>query len=262
MSLILEALRKSEAERRLGSAPDLLAPMPVLHAPARRLRWPLWVAGACVMVVAMASAWWWMRASSTTPSAPITIRSTQPASHGDANNTVAGNATGEAPQPSIAIRTSQPPVITLPVANVPNAATPAHTSAAALPMPKLPATPVPPTSARASIDATVPRLADAPRAMPAPPTIVTATATPAPTPVDEPALSPLADLSADERNGLPAMKVSMHVYADDPAQRFMIVDGQRVGEGARIASGVVLVHIRRDGAEIDVRGRRLLLPKP
>jgi len=98
--------------------------------------------------------------------------------------------------------------------------------------------------------------------MTAPPAIATATATPAPAPVDEPALSPLADLSVDERNGLPALKVSMHVYADDPTQRFMIVDGQRVGEGARMAGGVVLVHIRRDGAEIDVRGRRLLLPKP
>jgi general secretion pathway protein B len=72
----------------------------------------------------------------------------------------------------------------------------------------------------------------------------------------------LADLSADERSNLPALKVTMHVYADASAQRFMIVDGQRVGEGARLADGVILVRIRHDGAEIDAHGRRLLLPKP
>ena len=81
-------------------------------------------------------------------------------------------------------------------------------------------------------------------------------------PADEPVLQSLADLGADERNGLPTLKVSMHVYADNPARRFMIIDGQRVGEGARLADGVILVRIRRDGAELDVHGRRLLLPKP
>ena len=75
-------------------------------------------------------------------------------------------------------------------------------------------------------------------------------------------LVPLGSLSAAERNALPTLKVSMHVYASDPAQRFMIVDGQRVGEGARLADGVILVRIRHDGAEIDAHGMRLLLPKP
>jgi len=262
MSLILEALRKSEAERRLGSAPDLLAAMPVLRAPARRSRGPLWIAGACMVVAAMASAWWWMRATPMTSSEPMAKPSTQPASHGDANNAIAGNITGDAQRPSIAIRASQPPVITLPVTNVPNPAPPTRKAAAASQLATSAAAPVPPAPSWASVTPTVPKLADEPAAMTAPPAIATATATPAPAPVDEPALSPLADLSVDERNGLPALKVSMHVYADDPTQRFMIVDGQRVGEGARMAGGVVLVHIRRDGAEIDVRGRRLLLPKP
>ena len=79
---------------------------------------------------------------------------------------------------------------------------------------------------------------------------------------DELPLQPLSTLSANERSTLPPLKVSMHVYAQSPAQRFMIIDGQRVGEGARIADGVTLVRIRRDGAEIDVRGRRMLLPNP
>jgi general secretion pathway protein B len=81
-------------------------------------------------------------------------------------------------------------------------------------------------------------------------------------PVDDPALLPLSALPESERSALPPLKVSMHVYADDPAQRFMLVDGQRVVEGDRIGNGVVLVHIRRSGAEIDVRGQRLLLPNP
>jgi general secretion pathway protein B len=262
MSLILEALRKSEAERRLGSAPDLLAPMPILRAPARRPHRPMWIAGGCILAVAMASAWWWMRATTATFSAPIAGQPTQRESHGDANNTVANDATGEARQPFIAIRTSQRPTITLPVANVPDAAAHARKFVAALPMPTMAVASMPPASARASMKATVPKLPDEPTEKPVPPTNATAAATPAPAPVDEPELSPFDDLSVEERNGLPAMKVSMHVYDDDPAQRFMIVDGQRVGEGARIANGVMLVHIRRDGAEIDVRGRRLLLPKP
>ena len=53
----------------------------------------------------------------------------------------------------------------------------------------------------------------------------------------------------------------MHVYSDEPARRFAIIDGQRVAEGARLGPGVV-AQIRRDGVVIDIDGRRVLLPKP
>lgn len=76
------------------------------------------------------------------------------------------------------------------------------------------------------------------------------------------ALESIADLPPTERAALPPLQVSMHVYAELPGDRFMIVDGARVGEGARIGDRIVLVQIRRDGAVLDIGGRRVLLPKP
>src|SRR5690349_17781814 len=60
MSLILEALRKSEAERRRAVVPDLLAESAVAApiAPATPQRWP-WIAGTIAIVGLLA--WWTMR---------------------------------------------------------------------------------------------------------------------------------------------------------------------------------------------------------
>src|SRR5690606_16359967 len=58
MSLILEALRKSEAERRRGSAPDVALELPPVPARGRRAApawlWPLLAAIALLLVLA----WW------------------------------------------------------------------------------------------------------------------------------------------------------------------------------------------------------------
>lgn len=50
MSLILEALRKSEAQRQLGRAPGVLAPMPA--ARRSRARWPFALLASSAIVVA------------------------------------------------------------------------------------------------------------------------------------------------------------------------------------------------------------------
>ncbi|RZA17465.1 MAG: hypothetical protein EOP93_13255, partial [Lysobacteraceae bacterium] len=59
MSLILEALRKSEAERRRGQAPDVameLPPASVPRAPATAT----WLLPALLLVaIALLAAWWW-----------------------------------------------------------------------------------------------------------------------------------------------------------------------------------------------------------
>src|SRR5690606_25468116 len=59
MSLILEALRKSEAERRRGEAPDLRVELPPVASP-RRAAVPAWagIAGvALVLLAALALLW-------------------------------------------------------------------------------------------------------------------------------------------------------------------------------------------------------------
>ncbi len=68
----------------------------------------------------------------------------------------------------------------------------------------------------------------------------------------------LSDLSAAERRQLPPLKVSMHLWASTPAERFAIVDGARVGEGDRIGDAVV-DSITRDGLVLAWNGRRLRL---
>ena len=59
MSLILEALRKSEAERRRGSAPDVAMELP--PAAARRARTtPAWMLPAALLAaIALLAAGWW-----------------------------------------------------------------------------------------------------------------------------------------------------------------------------------------------------------
>jgi general secretion pathway protein B len=69
----------------------------------------------------------------------------------------------------------------------------------------------------------------------------------------------LSDLSVDERKALPTLKLSMHMWNDDPAQRFVILDGNRLHEGDRIGDAVVTA-ITTDGVVLDWNGRRLKLP--
>ena len=78
----------------------------------------------------------------------------------------------------------------------------------------------------------------------------------------DPPLPGLASLPASERAALPPLKLSMHVYSEEPARRFVIVDGQRLVEGAAPAPGIVVEAIRRDGAVLAVNGRRVLLARP
>ncbi len=61
--------------------------------------------------------------------------------------------------------------------------------------------------------------------------------------------------------GLPELSVDLHIFADDPAKRAVFINGRRYVQGARIVEGPVVEEITRDGAVLNHRGRRFLLPR-
>lgn len=226
MSLILEALRRSEAERRRGQTPSLLDGLSPARVRTRPL-WPVALAGLFGGLLLAAAVAWWLRPAALPAALP--------------------------PRPApVAVPIAAP--IAAPVA-VPVAAPIAAPVAA-------PVAP-PPTPSLAPI-------ADPTPAPPSPPT-TSLPMTPAPilhaAPEADPHLGPraddlaVADLSAPLRAGLPPLRLSMHVFAEDPARRFAIVDGARLREGEALADGLQVLEIRRDGLRLAWQGRTLWLPR-
>lgn len=219
MSLILEALRKSEAQRQLGRVPGVLAPMP----PARRYRltrtfvWIAWIA------LAFAGGWLaWLRPM---PSASDRGRQSQPVSASPAPPAVLAER-----------RIGIPPERSSDAVAGADAPAPVRSDSVSTPISTPISTPSAPAAPASTSDAS-----------PIAPT--------------DPLPSP-ADLLPGERAALPPLRMSMHVYADQPGARFVIIDGKRVGEGALLADGVVLRTIDRDGIVIDAHGRTVRVSRP
>lgn len=249
MSLILEALRKSEAERRRGQAPDVLADMPRAQPVARRPIAPwLWL----LPVLALALVGLWLANRSETPQIPVSPSD-------DRTTTVT--------QPSPAAELPPVPRLTPPQTATPPAvvsADRAPTTTAPLPAVASPERPAQP-AASAAIQPP-PQVAPAPVASPVRPAPVEPLVAQPPTPIPPaPVTRPdagvefLSDLSVADRNALPPLKLSMHLWNADPAQRFVILDGNRVVEGDRVGDTVV-TEITSDSVVLDWRGRKLTLP--
>ena len=69
------------------------------------------------------------------------------------------------------------------------------------------------------------------------------------------------ELGAQATAGLPALNVDLHVYANDAASRFVILNGRRYTEGARTGEGLLVEHITPDGVILNNKGLRFLLPR-
>ncbi|HVF34535.1 MAG TPA: general secretion pathway protein GspB [Candidatus Saccharimonadia bacterium] len=329
MSLIYEALRKSEQQRRLGETPTLTTPPS--WTPRRRR--PYRAAVFAAIVVALAGGAWWLgRASlrdgadgrqaavapvpvsrvptATAPPEPVSVPQ-PPASASAAPAAPAAVDAVPPPEPVAAAMppppadAAAPPAISPELqrkldageifANSPEQlATRAPTSeqayvppdaalpeplpdlenapVAAVPDPSLPPPPAPvPADPNAIATVVVPPRAPAPAPEPAasPPPVTTlaedaaAGAAAAPVaPRDGATPVPYVfELPLATRRELPPLKLNMHVYSDDAAHRFVIVDGTRAAEGGNVSTDLDVVEIRNDGVVLAFRGTRFLLPR-
>lgn len=271
MSLILEALKKSERQRQVGTAPTLATP-PMSRRRKRNLL--PWLVGA--IVVAAVAGWWLSREDMPDATPPADVRNEVPA---PVSGPVAASArkpevpmttvAPAPPSPSVNIEpTSAPPpaVVTTEtqVAEAAAAVAAAAPPAAQPPATTTPAAAPPATSGTAPSDVgptTSPAIGAVP---PAP--IATAPATPAPPVTGAPpsstaSLPLLWELPYEKRKDIPALVMSLQVYASDPAQRFAIINDERHVEGDELGDGLKLQEITPDGLIVDYRGERFLFPR-
>jgi general secretion pathway protein B len=243
MSLILEALRKSEAERRRGHMPDLhaeLPPAPARTAPATPWPWRIAVAAAALLALAA-----WVATSA------LRSRETAAVAQPAASVVAAPPALPRVSHLQAMPRSQQP--------SAPAKPTPALADDAGKTVPVTPAMAkavAPETLDRPARVDPGPATTEAPRA-----TRQSATTAALPPPPAGADVAPmqLSDLAPEARKALPPLRLSMHLWNDDPSRRFVILDGERLAEGDRIGN-LVVTAIVRDGVLLDWNGRALKVP--
>lgn len=266
MSLILEALKKSEQQRRLGEAPTLGSP--VVSVRRRRSLLPLF---AVAIVAALAVGWWLSRSSGSgptpiAPTSPSVAKTAAPPPKADTTAATATPPTAHAEhrplprhEPPATSGYTPPAAMTNLATSAPSrpAAAPGKAPAAAAPAVAEAGTTKQPAAAPKSPPVAAKEPATVASAKPAQPP---APATPKPAP-QQPALPTLWELPYSTRKEIPAIELTMHVYASDPAQRFVIIKGDRHVEGDDLGDGLELKQIRADGMVLDYHGQDFVYPR-
>lgn len=235
MSLILEALRKSEAERRAAELPGLITAPPAREAQRRTPIGPWLTLLAGVLAAGLALGW-------------LGTRWMQPHLADD-----------RLQAPAAAVEPSSPPTPANPRA--------AQLAQQAVPMRQEPA-PAPPSLPQKEPVAALPAPAPTGIDLPSPaipPTLPppqTQPADSAPVAAPIPDAVPLGQMPSAQRSRLPPLRLTVHVFNDEPERRFAIVDGRRVVEGDALGAGVLVRSIRRDGLLLDVDQQPWLLERP
>jgi general secretion pathway protein B len=241
MSLILDALRKSEHERERRSLPGLID-LPAYPETGRsRLSLALAGIGVLLAVNIIVLSIVWLRPKPSTPAPALTAA------------------------PGTAATAAALPVARAPDRPAPSGSRFAPSSRVAEVRPlgseagAADATPdypqPPPPRARTTTEPSLVRRAPAASAAPA---AAGARARVGPESAGVPSIN---ELPTQAIAGLPRLNIDLHVYSPDPAQRFVVVNGQRLREGEALREGPTLERITADGVVLNHQGTRFLLPR-
>lgn len=235
MSFILDALRKSDAERQRAATPGLAD---VRYA-VQRSRRNVWIPVLVLVLLAnmlFMGLQWYRGAGTPAPAAtptpppppalpppqaatdpsPLSPAAIRPlAREADANVPAAGRLAVTAPQPP-------PPLATPPLS-----------------------TPVRPPPASGTADGGAEPVAAKPK--------------PASRIVESERLPTAADLIAAGTLATPPLNLDLHVYSDTPTGRFVIINGRKYREGAQLTEGPSVETITAEGVILSSQGRHFML---
>jgi general secretion pathway protein B len=228
MSFILEALRKSEQERQRQAGPGFAELRPAMARPG----FPIWAValGALLAINLVVLVVVMMRREDTR--IPVSMPTA---------------ATNSAPAPY----TAAPPGTPALAAPVPLRTEMPADELYAGAQPEGPAARRARTAAPAPVEEAIeeaePELQPPPRGTP--------------TGEDsDPELPTINDVALQGAN-LPELHLDIHVYAAQPAERFVFLNNRKYREGAETPEGTKIERITRDGVVLNHRGVRFLLPR-
>ena len=233
MSYILDALKKSEHQRRMGEVPHIHSQQEALPPdPARRNPW-VPIALLALLANLGGGAWlWWQhqqgqRAASQSPPVVVqapTVNSPQPRPERSPAAEQSQTQQQAPARPAAPAASHVPPTPTQVVISVPRS----H----------------PPTSASPELDdVMVFERADADRRRPqevAPPVENMVT---------------IEQLPQDLRFAMMALTMNVHVYDEQPAKRFVLIDMKRYAEGHALPQGPIIERITRNGVLMSYQGQ-------
>ena len=229
MSFILDALKKSEQERRRQQAPNVTE-LPYGRR-AQQRPWWLWLVIALLSINLLVVTLMWLRNKANHETTPV--------------------ATSAASSVTSGVNT-QPEVSTQPIATGPreirgleeeaiNPADPQDTTSLLL-------------SDAAAVDA--PPLIQAVSSTSIAPDVVKYSK-----PVQTGQVPTLDSLGGAASLNLPEIRLDLHVYSDNKAQRFVFINSKKYTEGQTLSEGPVVEQINDGGVLLSYRGQSFLLAK-